>query len=410
MPLLETRGAASAKGFGLTAGGERVVTDWYKWVVIPYSTGTSNSYPNRVMIYNPETLTPEFDVPVSGMNSQQMQLLRVRQYLYWWAGPSSTTSVYGINLITGASVALQNLSAVLVYADIVKLGNNGSNLNNSRIATLGKSGTSLRVWVWEQDPTTGIFGLWTTQDLSGVFTASDQFNSNPQAAPAGTIADTGGATTYTYSGRVGYVGIDAYPGATYTRYLIVSIPYSGSGVSIAASQQTSTNFSRPDAGLIPSYSGGGAYLATFNSAEAFSINGSGGGFTATASLSGVNTNWGPAGLVGGNSGNRYINVISAASGTEVQLYKVGDSGTTYLAGLYTDPYGYTLCSVTQAGYNTNYGAFWTSSYQFGASNYTIMYRVQGNGGLVSLGGNMPFLSNKVINGNNAVARIVNYGE
>lgn len=410
MPLLETRGAASAKGFGLTAGGQRIVTDWYKWVVIPYSNGTSNSYPNRVMIYNPETLTPEFDVPVSGISAQQVQFLRVRQYLYWWGGTSATPSVYGINLITGVSVTLQDLSAGLSYADIVKLGNNGSNLNNSRIATLGKSGTSLRVWVWEQNPTTGIFGLWTTQDLSGAFSTSDQFGSNPQAAPAGTIADTGGATTYTYSGRVGYVGIDAYPGATYTRYLIVNIPYSGSGVSIAASQQTSYNFSRPDAGLIPSYSGGGAYLATFNSAEAFSINGSGGGFTATASLVGVNTNWGPAGLVGGNSGNRYINVIGDGSGTVVQLYKVGDGGTTYLAGLNTDSFGYTLCSVTQAGYNSNYGAFWTSSYIFSGATYTIMYRVQGNGAAVAIDGNMPFLSNKVINGNNAVARIVNYGE
>lgn len=411
MPLLETRGAASAKAFGFTAASAGI--DWTKYILIPYSNGTTQTDATRMAFYNVSTLTIDFDIPFAPTTSQNCSVIRVGDWLYWWSVADGTNAVRGRNIITGTAIANQNLSSGLGNGDIIKIGNNGSAANPNKIIVSGRSGTSMYVAWWNHDNATGLFSNTAGTAVSGMFTSSStppQSYSSPQIAPVGIMDSTTGA--YTYGGAFAFCCVNDYPAPyTETTFAAISAPYSGSTPSLLTYFITSNNFSRPKAALVPQ-SPGYAYAATFDGNPAYLFDNAGNyGPTGSLYTGGMGHGWGPCGLVGGSGSARSLNSTidySFSPNVALAVYRLTNTTATFLDATIIDPYTSFPPAVQQTGYNSTYAAFLTRTYQLSGTNYA-QWAYMNSAGSYTYANLIPALQDKLINGFNRVTRIVNYG-
>lgn len=411
MPLLETRGAASAKAFGFTTGTTAI--DWTKYILIPYSNGTTQQNPTRMAFYNVPTLTIDFDIPFVPVVTENCSVMRVGDWLYWWSVADGTNAVRGTNIITGTAIANQNLSSALANGDIIKIGNNGSAANPNKIIVCGRSGTSMYVAWWNHDNATGLFSNTAGTAVSGMFSSSSnapQAYSSPQAAPVGIMDSTTGA--YTYGGAFAFCCLNNYPApSTETTFAAISAPYSGSTPSLLTYFINNSNFSRPKAALVPQ-SPGYAYAATFDGvAPAYLFDNAGNyGTTGTLYTSGMSHGWGPCGLVGGSGSARSLNSTidySFSPNIALSVYRLTNTTAAFLDATIIDPYNFPP-AAQQTGYNSTYAAFLTRSYQLSGTNYAQWAYMTSAGGY-NYANLIPALQDKLVNGFNRVSRIVNYG-
>lgn len=414
MPLLETRGAASAKGFGFGASSAGV--DWSKYMVVPYSNGTTQQNPTRIAMYNVATGTVDFDIPYTPVTSPNdgCLILRIRDWLYYWNVSAGVNAVRGINIITGVAIANQDLSSALDNGDIVKLGNNGSIANPSKIAVCGKSGTDLYVGYWNHNNTTGLFSNTAGTGVGGIFGSSSPTGSSfssPQAAPLGTIDEFG---NYTYAGVIAFCGVSSYPApSTDTAFGVVTAPYSGSGIGFLSRQNTSDNFSRPKAAMYPTTTGARAYVATFDGSTAFEYvtNGSYSS-TGTINTGNIQSNgWGPCGVVNSNYGSRALQANIGFSGPNTlrNAYVLTGGSSSLVDSVIIDPYT-RLPTIQQTGYNSTNGALLMETWQLSGTNYAQIARLDSGGLFTYISSNVAYFSNKTINGWTRTSRVVTYGE
>jgi len=417
MPLLETRGVASAKGFGFTAGAKRIV-DWTRYLIIPNAPSVSLytvTVPTRISFLNKDTGTIDFTVQLSSSGISYppaAKLMRVGDWLYMW-GNINTGTVYYFNIITGAYSGALNLTPPGVAGcDIAVIGNNNNPLLPAKVVSANRTEPgALVVTRWIHNNDTGTFTAETTTTLNGVFTSSNQTGSSystPQIAPMGTVDTNTGA--WTYAGTIGYVGYDDYPGPTYTRWLVINAPYTGSIYTIA-SNQTSDNFSRPAAATLD-YDR--AMLATLdNSYMRVASTGSTGNFISVQNNNAYSNGYIGAALAGA-SGSRLMLVMKYdLSGSDYLrnywLLWSGGISPSLLQSEYTFGYNTNITTVVQQGHTTTESVWTVASFAFNGINNVEVFRFSSTGGLTNYFPNLGALSGCMVDGSNYTSRIVNYG-
>jgi hypothetical protein len=412
MPLLETRGAASARGFGFGGGVKRIV-DWTKYILVPNTPNISPytyATPTRISFINTDTATIDFDVPVGSQNyGSGTKLMRVGDWLYWWVN-ISTGNIFYYNIITGAYAGILNLTPPgQAGCDVAKLGNENNPLLPSKVVSMNRTENgTLVVARWIHDNGTGTFTLDTTASFSGVFQSSNQTGSSystPQIAPMGTMNNG----VWTYAGIVGYVGFDDYPGPTYTRWLLVNVPYSGQ-ISTLTSNQTSDNFSRPAAGTLD---GDRALLATLDNSTMRVAN-TAGSFTniSVQNNNAYNNGYAPAALTGG--GQRIALTVKYdfdGSNYYRNLWLLFGNGSspTLVTSQYTFGYETQPNAVLQQGTDSITACWYTSSFAFSGANYVQIANINSSGTLAYWSNNFTPLQGCLVDGLRATSRIVNYG-
>jgi hypothetical protein len=412
MPLLETRGAASARGFGFGGGAKRIV-DWTPYILVPNTPNTNpftNANPTRISFINTDTSTLDFNVSVGGQGyGPPAKLMRVGDWLYWWVN-ISTGNIFYYNIITGAYAGILNLTPAGVGGcDVAKIGNENNPLLPSKVVSMNRTENgTLVVARWTHNNDTGAFTLDTTASFSGVFTSSNQTGSSystPQIAPMGNMSNG----VWTYAGVIGYVGFDDYPGPTYTRWLLVNVPYSGA-ISTLTSNQTSDNFSRPAAGTLD---GNRALLATLDNGTMRVAN-TGGSFTDIFSRNNnaYNNGYAPAAITGGGA-RIALTVQYDFDGTDyfrnLWLLFGNGSASTLVSSQYTFGYQTQPNAVLQQGTNSTTACWYTTAGPFSGTNYVYIASVNSSGILAYFTTNYAPLLNCLIDGNRSTSRIVSYG-
>jgi hypothetical protein len=418
MPLLETRGAASAKGFGFTAGGKRIV-DWTPYILIPNKpsvTPSTVAYPTRVSFFNKDTGTIDFNVSITTGYSQGMKLMRVGDWLYTWFDVG-TNAIYYFNIINNTFGGVVNLTpSGAGNCDVAVIGNNNNPVLPAKVVSAGRDAAgTLLATRWTHNNDTGGFTVDTTLASAGEFStasSSGESYSSPQIAPMGTMNNG----VWTYGSFIGYCGFDDYPvPTTYTRYLVIYAPYTGS-MSVLNSNLTTNNFSRPSGATLDyDYSNGRsrALLGTLDN-QIFRLANSIGGFSQVNSVANnvYGNGYAPAAMVQGASGRLAIALRWSTSGSDNlrDIWLINESGApTLLYQAYTFGYTSWLTSVIQMGLSSTQSVWCTSSYDFGGTNYVQIFVFSSSAGLTNLYPNISAFVGCLVDGFNATSRIVNYG-
>lgn len=238
MPLHETRGAASATGFGFGASGGNSITNYYDYMIVPYNPDPSATSYSEFAFYNVVTNATTARVQISSTYSGggQQKVMRFGNYLF------IMYNIYGLNyvvynILTGALIQTGSMGFGGNEGDVVKFGNN-------KIAGIVKSGTGLRVNTYSIDLTTGVVSFIAALSLSGIFTDTTAGFSSPQCAAS--INMDGNAMFSSYNGWINYNGVMGYVSySTTTAWGSFVISDAGTSVSNSNISVTGANFSRP---------------------------------------------------------------------------------------------------------------------------------------------------------------------
>jgi hypothetical protein len=215
------------------------------------------------------------------------------------------------------------------------------------------------------------------------------------------------AGVWTYSGFIGYCGFDDYPvPTTYTRYFVITAPYTGS-IGVLASNLTTNNFSRPSAGTID---GGRALLSTLDN-SIMRLAASAGSFSQVNSVSNnaYGNGYTPAAMVAGGT-RLAVAARSSIQGADYirDVWIINESGGASIQQQsYTFGYQTWLCTVIQQGVDSTQSVWVISSFPFSGTNYVQVIYYTSGAGITNLYPSI--LANCLVDGFNATSRIVNYG-
>jgi hypothetical protein len=256
MPLHDTRGAASATGFGFGASSSQV--DWSQYMIVPYDTSASSTTFTQVKFYNVVTNTTDYTVNIqSNYRSGGSKLVRIGDFLFLMY---QSYGLYGAlyNIKTGAIVySGVSWGAVSTQeGDIVKFGEN-------KIAFIQKNGTSLSVVTYSFNLSTGAATYISSMGVN-VFGDSSTGYNGPQLAASCTMNSEG--LFQSYSGYIPYQGVYSYGGgaSTVTAWGALSLNAAGNSLSSYYQETSGINFSRPAAATGDQNS---AWVCSFDNTE-----------------------------------------------------------------------------------------------------------------------------------------------
>jgi hypothetical protein len=343
MPLHDTRGAASATGFGFGAstGGP----DWSKYAMIPYNVADSN--PNKIGFLNVATNTVDYDVsmPTTARNC----VMRMGNYLV----VGRECSFWVIDIRTNSIVQSQTTPfGSQETGDFFKFG-------EDKFGIMTKIGMDFHIVTLKINPngTTTQIAFNPTVASWGSGSGFD----SPQGAAIVTCDAKG--MFQSFSGRVAFRSIYSYVGGnTVTVNGNVSISADGTSISLFNSANSGDNFSRPSAcsgngrAIIYDMDHNSYYIST-------GIQSTMTGFTATGS--GTPTNFRGCGIT--QSSAFFLLGFDGASSGYIRRMDAGGG---------TSPLGFSVLANTFYGTMQMYGdgAF----FAYNAPSGTAVYRTYSN--------------------------------
>jgi len=228
MPLLETRGAASAKGFGFGAstGGP----DWSKYAMVPYNVANSN--PNKIGFLNITTNIVDYDVSMP-ITSSGTCLIRMGNYLL----VGNAGSFWMLDIQTGSTVQSQTTPIGALQGDFFKFA-------TDKFGILTKLDSALQVATFQVNANGTTTQIAYNNSVASLG-AAQGFN-GPMGAAIVTCDSKGMFDSF--SGSVAFRVIYSYVGGdTQTLNGNFTVSANGTSISLANSSQTGENFSRPSA-------------------------------------------------------------------------------------------------------------------------------------------------------------------
>lgn len=323
MPLHNTRGAASATGFGFGAKGGNSITNYYDYMIVPYNPDPAAGSYSEFAFYNVVTNATTARVQVAPQYiGAGTKVMRFGNFLFIMYNMSGINYVV-YNILTGAVTQTGLMGYGGNEGDVVKFGNN-------KIAGIVKQGTNLRVNTYSIDLTTGVVTFIAALSFSGVFTDTQVGTSSPQCAAS--INMDANAMFSSYNGWINYCAIMGYVSYnTTTAWGSFIINDAGTAISSNNIQVTGVNFSRPSAATGDT---GRTCVMCFDGSQYSIFNQSSQGTIASGPFVDI-TNYAPIGIAGQQS----FLALKYNAGN-VQVKRLTTSGT--------------IVSVTQFAANVNY--------------------------------------------------------
>jgi hypothetical protein len=270
MPLHDTRGAASATGFGFGSSGDGAIANYGDYMIVPYTPDASANVYSEIAFYNVVTNQTTKRIAISGTytGGSSQKIMRFGNYLF------IMYNVYGLgyavyNITTGAFIQSGIMGYLGEEGDVVKFGNN-------KIAGIVKNGTALRVQTYNIDLTTGVISFIAAFDFTSAFNgATTGFNSPQCAASINMDAD---ALFSSYNGWITGNAVNSYISyQTSSAWFSFMINDAGTSASSFSKSTTTQNFSRPsgatgDLGRTCIYGFDGSTYVIFNQSSQGSYN------------------------------------------------------------------------------------------------------------------------------------------
>lgn len=230
MPLHDTRGAASATGFGF--GASTGSPDWSKYAMVPYNS-TANAFPNRIAFLNVAVNTIDYDIALPTTSSGTC-VMRMGNYLV--VGRICTFWV--INIRTGNTVQSQTTPfGSQQTGDFFKFA-------EDKFGILTKIGYDFQVITFQMNPNGTTTQIAYNQSVAswGAATGFD----GPMGA-AVVSCDSKGIFS-SFSGFVAFRSIYSYiSGNTTTVDGNFTVSADGTSIALYNAGTNSENFSRPSA-------------------------------------------------------------------------------------------------------------------------------------------------------------------